>query len=258
LKQKTAIKITQEYQHPALYDCEYGNFTQDFDIFSSYVNSGQVLDLACGTGRLTIELAKRGLECVGIDKSASMLSMAQAKSKSLGFDIFYLQEDIKKFQLEQKFDLITMAGNSFQALLNESDQRSCLACIGGHLKSYGFFIFNTRNTVADEMRTSREFEYWYDFLDANGNRVKVYGMQRYDSLNNTVLYTTKRVWQTRHTLSKISLKFTNYPSLLNLVNQAGFEILEVYGSFSREPFDSNHSKDIIIVSRKGLSPQVVL
>ena len=113
MKEKTAINITQEYQHPGLYDCEYGNFTKDFDIFSSYINSGGVLDLACGTGRLTIELAKRGLECVGIDKSASMLSMAQAKSKALGFDIFYLQEDIRKFQLEQKFDLITMAGNSF-------------------------------------------------------------------------------------------------------------------------------------------------
>jgi 2-polyprenyl-3-methyl-5-hydroxy-6-metoxy-1,4-benzoquinol methylase len=254
LKQKTAIKITQEYQHPALYDCEYGNFTQDFDIFSNYSNSGGVLDLACGTGRLTIELAKRGLQCVGIDKSASMLSMAQAKSKALGLNIFYLQEDIRKFQLEQKFDLITMAGNSFQALLNESDQRSCLACVSWHLKRCGFFIFNTRNTVADEMKTSREIEYWHDFLDANGNRVKVYGTQHYDSFNNTVLYTTKRVWQTHHTLSKITLKFTNFPTLLHLLNQAGFEILEVYGSFSREPFDSNNSKDIIIVSRKKLWP----
>jgi len=194
VKKKTSINITQEYQHPGLYDCEYGNSTEDFDIFSSYINSGQVLDLACGTGRLTIELAKRGLECVGIDKSVSMLSMAQAKSKALGFDIFYLQEDIRKFQLEQKFNLIAMAGNSFQALLNESDQRSCLACVSWHLKRCGFFIFNTRNTVADEMKTSREFEYWHDFLDANGNRVKVYGTQHYDSFNNTVLYTTKRVW----------------------------------------------------------------
>ena len=88
MKQKTAIKIIRNTNILHFYDCEYGNFTQDFDIFSSYVNSGQVLDLVCGTGRLTIELAKRGLECVGIDKSASMLSMAQAKSKSLGFDIF--------------------------------------------------------------------------------------------------------------------------------------------------------------------------
>ncbi len=144
MKEKTAIKITQEYQHPALYDCEYGNSTQDFDIFSSYINSGRVLDLVCGTGRLTIELAKRGLQCVGIDKSASMLSMAQAKSKALGLDIFYLQEDIRKFQVEQKFDFITMAGNSFQLLLNESDHRGCLACVSLHLKRGGFFIFNTQ------------------------------------------------------------------------------------------------------------------
>lgn len=57
MKEKTAINITQEYQHPGLYDCEYRNFTEDFDIFSNYSNSGGVLDLACGTGRLTIELA---------------------------------------------------------------------------------------------------------------------------------------------------------------------------------------------------------
>jgi 2-polyprenyl-3-methyl-5-hydroxy-6-metoxy-1,4-benzoquinol methylase len=69
-----------------------------------------------------------------------MLSMAQAKSKALGLNIFYLQEDIRKFQLEQKFDLITMAGNSFQVLLNESDQRSCLACVNLHLERCGFLF----------------------------------------------------------------------------------------------------------------------
>lgn len=79
-------------------------------------------------------------------------------------------------------------------------------------------------------------------------------MQRYDSLNNPVVYITKRVWQAHHTLSNIPLKFTNFPTLLNLLNQAGFEILEVYGSFSRKPLDSNNSRDIIIVSRKKLCP----
>ncbi|MBP9692837.1 MAG: class I SAM-dependent methyltransferase [Alphaproteobacteria bacterium] len=50
----------EEYSDPLLYDTEYGRYTGDFDLFLNLIETGSVLDLACGTGRLTIPLAKKG------------------------------------------------------------------------------------------------------------------------------------------------------------------------------------------------------
>lgn len=112
---------TQEYNSPKLYDCEYGNFISDFDIFCGAHKGNYALDLACGTGRITIHLARKGWRCTGIDKNGSMLAEAQQKTKNLKLDITYVKQDMRYFNVNQTFDLITMGGNAFQALLNEQD-----------------------------------------------------------------------------------------------------------------------------------------
>src|SRR5690242_7700145 len=117
----------EEYRDPELYDAENDSFKDDFNIFVGLKPRGLALDLACGTGRLTIPLAKSGLSCVGIDASPSMLECARRKSE--GLDISYRQGDMRDFQLNQKFDLITMSGNAFQALLTDDDQERLLLCV---------------------------------------------------------------------------------------------------------------------------------
>ena len=58
-----------EYQTPEIYDAEYGSFKDDYNVFVGLKHRGSALDLACGTGRLTLALAKAGLSCVGLDAS---------------------------------------------------------------------------------------------------------------------------------------------------------------------------------------------
>jgi ubiquinone/menaquinone biosynthesis C-methylase UbiE len=101
----------EEYTDPDLYDAENDLFKDDFNVFVGLKDHGSALDLACGTGRLTVALAKSGLPCIGLDVSESMLERAQKKSD--GRDIAYKQGDMRDFHLNQKFDLITMAGNAF-------------------------------------------------------------------------------------------------------------------------------------------------
>jgi 2-polyprenyl-3-methyl-5-hydroxy-6-metoxy-1,4-benzoquinol methylase len=106
-----------EYSSPRIYESEYGGYTDDFDIFCGTVTKGEALDIACGTGRITTKLAEIGLKCTGIDTSDPMLKTAKEKARNHGFDITYLNLDMRNFNLNKKFDLLTMAGNSFQALL---------------------------------------------------------------------------------------------------------------------------------------------
>lgn len=129
----------EEYEDAGLYDAENGLFQDDFNVFVGLKHHGSALDLACGTGRLTLALAKSGLSCVGLDVSEPMLAWARTKSE--GLDISYQNGDMRDFQLNQTFDLITLAGNAFQALSSNKDQKQFLSCVKAHLNPDGVFAF---------------------------------------------------------------------------------------------------------------------
>lgn len=241
-----------EYSSPLIYESEYGGYTDDFDIFCSTVTKGEALDIACGTGRITLRLAEIGLKCTGIDASDPMLKLAKEKARNHGFDITYLNIDMRNFNFNKKFDLLTLAGNSFQALLTEKDQFDCLSSIANHMHDKSLFIMNTRNATDDEMRNTTQFEHWHDFIDDKNKLVKVYGMQVFDPSTKIVKYTTKRLWQSFETLTEIELKFSSLMELSKILKHSGLEIAEMYGDFMKAPFDPIKSKDIILICKRTL------
>jgi len=99
---------------------------------------------------------------------------------------------MRNFNLNKKFDLLTMAGNSFQALLTEKDQYDCLSSISSRMHNKSLFIMNTHNTTDDEMCNAPQFEHWHDFVDDENKSVKIYGMQVFDPKTSIVKYITKR------------------------------------------------------------------
>lgn len=96
------MKALTEYSSPLIYESEYGGYTDDFDIFCGTVTKGEALDIACGTGRITLRLAEIGLKCTGIDTSEPMLKIAKEKGRNHGFDITYLNLDMRNFNLNKK------------------------------------------------------------------------------------------------------------------------------------------------------------
>lgn len=236
-----------EYTDPLLYDAEYGKYQGDFDLFLNLIEIGSVLDLACGTGRLTIPLAKKGLKVVGLDASKPMLTLARSKSADVSIE--WIQDDIRDFQLEKTFDLIILAGNAFQALLSESDQLQMLDCVRKHLKPSGLFVFNTRNPQGSDFKTTSEFEFWHGFKDQQDDDVQVYGKQKSDPSHQIVTYTTKRMWTDKETLTTIQLRFTPYDQLMQLLVQGGFEAKKVYGDDKKNSFHKGSSSMIVVCRR---------
>jgi SAM-dependent methyltransferase len=236
----------EEYADPDLYDAEYGSYQGDFDLYLNLINGGDVLDLACGTGRLTIPFAEKGLKAVGLDASQAMLARVQGKSKNLLIE--WVHRDIRDFQLNHKFDLITLAGNAFQALPSNEDQERMLLCVRGHLKPSGIFAFNTRNPTPNDMRTTADYEFWHDFIDPGGQLVKVYGKQTYHPSTDIVCYTTKRIWSDAETITDIELRFTSLETLEVNLEKLGFDVMNRYGDFHKNPY-SDTSENIILVCR---------
>jgi SAM-dependent methyltransferase len=102
---------------------------------------GRVLELACGTGRIALPLAERGLDITGADVSDGMLAIAQRKSEKLPAGarqrLTLVAQDMCELSLDRQFGCIFVAFRSFQALLTVELQRRSLAAIRHHLAPDG-------------------------------------------------------------------------------------------------------------------------
>jgi SAM-dependent methyltransferase len=107
--------------------------------------AGRVLELACGTGRLTLPIAQTGIEIIGLDSSPTMLEIARAKAAKSSAPATFVQADMRAFDLPQRFDLIFIAGNSLQHMPSAEDLTQCFACARRHLASGGRLAFDVAN-----------------------------------------------------------------------------------------------------------------
>lgn len=110
-----------------------------------------VLDLACGTGTMTRELAHRGYDMIGIDGSADMLS--KAYSNSNGESILYLNQDMRSFELYGTVGAVTCCLDSLNYLIGDGDLDVTFATVHNYLDPDGVFIF--------DMNTPYKFENVY-------------------------------------------------------------------------------------------------
>src|SRR5690606_11904733 len=96
---------------------------------------GVLIDLACGTGRATIPLAKQGYRLVGVDIHEGMLEKAKQKSDNL--PIHWVTQNCMQLQLDITSKFIYMVGNSFQHFLTNEDQNQLLRSVHYHLEKDG-------------------------------------------------------------------------------------------------------------------------
>lgn len=113
-----------------------------------------VLDLACGTGSMTYELANRGYDMIGIDGSAEMLDEAYNRGTVVGDkSILYLLQDMRCFELFGTVQAVTCCLDSMNYLTGDGDFDKCLSVIHNYLEKDGIFVF--------DMNTPYKFENIY-------------------------------------------------------------------------------------------------
>ena len=108
---------------------------------------GRVLELCCGTGRITITLSQQGIDITGLDFTESMLQ--RAREKATGLPLSFVKGDMRSFAIEESFKLIFIPFNSLQNTYTLEDLEGIFTCIKKHLSPGGIFAFDVFNPKVD-------------------------------------------------------------------------------------------------------------
>ena len=132
-------------------DIDYGAWADFFEAcFDKYLEARPelVLDLACGTGRMTAELAARGYDMIGVDGSEEMLSVAYDRAAfsdeddDLAARPMYLLQDMRRFELYGTVGAVVCCLDSINYLTGDGDLDACFRCVNNYLDPHGLFLFD--------------------------------------------------------------------------------------------------------------------
>ena len=105
-------------------------------------DAGPVLDAMCGSGRLLVPLAQRGLHVHGVDASAAMLAACKARLADAGLDAPLFRQNVAELNVPFRYGAVFLSTGSFQHLASEASAKSALARIKAHLVPPGLLLLD--------------------------------------------------------------------------------------------------------------------
>ncbi len=204
----------------------------------------KVLDLCCGQGRHSLELARRGFQVVGVDLSEALLYAARKRAESEGLNVTFLHCDMREIDFADDFDAVINMFTSFGYLESEAEDEKVLGKVAQALKSGGKFLMDVVNRdrlvrdfqarewhAADEgwlVLEERTFDHLSGRMETRWVCVARDGV-RYERLSSVRLYTASE--------------------LRTMLERAGLKVTKLFGDYDGSPY-SWDSQRLIIVACK--------
>lgn len=219
-----------------------------------------VLEIACGTGRITLELAGIASAVVGLDISSAMLNVARVKASGMP-GLSWVEADMRWFDLDHRFGLVIIPGHSFQNLNTPEDQCSCLESIKKHLLPDGLLAIHLDHQDVDWLGElmgdlGGRFESAEEFAHPeSGRRVQASRAWWYERSSQTA--TVQTIWEVhgedgevidRVGSGRIGIHCVFPFEMKHLLARQGFQEVAVYGDFLKNPFQEQSSEMIWVAS----------
>jgi SAM-dependent methyltransferase len=218
---------------------------------------GRVLELACGTGRVLLPLARQGATVTGLDISPHMLAVARrklaAETPEVQAPVTLVEGDMSEFSLPNAYGLILIPYRAFQALLTRADQRGCLECCAKHLLPDGRLVINVFHPWLSKLPAQRSAEP-DEYVGPDGETVKVVSRVQFDfaeqSLTSRISYEiTSSAGEPRAHEHVLRLRYFFRLEMEWMLEACGFEVEALYGDFERSPFTAE-SPEMVFVARR--------
>ena len=254
MKTNNTYKTTAKY-----YDSDNKDLLKDdIDFYIDYADklNGKVLELGCGTGRITIPLARAGHQVWGLDVSEPMLDVFREKAKKENKNLQILHGDMRNFKLNQKFKLIFIPFRTFQSLITEDEQKDCLKCCHDHLSNDGLFIVNVFKLLEGHLDESwvQPEKTDYETIE-NGIKIKRTHIRERVDLKNQVIYpkliyyVTDKDGVTEKYYEHLAMKYYYADQLKELLQKNGFEVINEFGYYDKCSIEEGG--EIIFVCKKN-------
>ena len=215
----------------------------------------KILELCCGTGRLTIPITKDGYNISGVDYTASMLERAKEKASQAGLKINFIEADIRTLNLQEKFDLIFLPFNSIHHLYKNEDLFEVLKVVRNHLKEKGLFLLDCFNpNIRYIVEKEKEQQVIAEYTTNDRRKVLIEQSMHYE--NATQINRIK--WHyfidnEFHSIQNMDMRLFFPQELDSYFNQTGFNIIHKFGDFTGEVFNNDSEKQIYILALKNMN-----
>ena len=242
------------------YDIEHAHFDEDLDMYRNFaeVCGGKILELACGSGRLLLPLAREGYTLTGVDTSAAMLDLARTELEQAGVakGCQLVQQDMCTLQLPDTFRLALIALGSFGHIITRQRQQQALAAIRRRMSVGATFVLDISNEDARYMeQLSGQILHQGSWQQADGSYVthllSPASAHSQHLLDLTHFYEVHRQGEAvRRTISQTSLYLFERNEAELLLEQAGFRIKDVYGTYDFGPYEHASPRMIFITEAR--------
>lgn len=234
--------LTQNVDYPARAD-----YIADL-LSRNGVTGGILLDLACGTGSLSVEMSKKGFEVIGVDASGEMLSIAMNNAYEAEQNILFLCQQMQSLDLYGTIGSAICTLDSINHLTEKSDVQAAFDRVSLFMEKDGIFVFDVNTPYKHrEILADNSFVYeadgvycvWQNTLDPSTDTVRI-DLDIFEEIEPDIYERSQESFCERaYGISELEAMLT----------KAGFETVAVYDEMTEQP-PREKSQRVFITARK--------
>jgi SAM-dependent methyltransferase len=212
--------------------------------FLKYPSGAEILDLACGAGRLSYAMTRLKFKVTGLEYNNGLVHYCRTKAKKENLDTEFIKGDMRVIPFENKFDFVLSFNHSF-GYFNDAENITVISEVYKALKKGGRFLIDLANKESMLRGFDEHVRRWFK------RKNKYYLMRReFDVLTDrfdSYIHVVGDEIEKRDYVA--SIRYYSYPEMKRILLDAGFRILEVYGSFDRTPYVLGCQRMIILAEK---------
>ena len=246
----------ENYRMAEFYDDYYGRNVGDINFWVDQCkNKSKILEVACGTGRVTFPIIESGKKVYALDYSKAMLDILKEKSKEKGYNeknIEIFCQDMRNMKFDCKFDIILITSNSVNHLEKTKDFEKMLLSAYSLLKKGGLLVFDAlKPKFKYLMRNMNEFYDNDEFvLKKTGEVIKICENSKYNhatQINDVNYYYTDSKGNKTVLNTKVRLYFPQ--ELDYIIQKSNFKIIGKYDWYDLRLFEGKTNEQIYILRK---------